>query len=147
MVKPLTPPSLDDLELMAREGLATLPEQLRAFTTELVIHVADFPEQDVMEEMELDSPFDILGLYQGIVMDEQTIESSGTLPNMVFIYRRPVLEYWCETSEDLRYVVRHVLIHEIGHHFGFSDEEMEALEAEAETEEARLSLTLPQSSG
>jgi predicted Zn-dependent protease with MMP-like domain len=136
MTQLISPPSLDDLELMARDGLATLPERLRAFTTELVIHVADFPEQDVIEEMELKSPFDILGLYQGIAMDEQTIESSGTLPNMVFLYRRPILDYWCETGEDLAHVVRHVLIHEIGHHFGFSDEDMEALEAEAEAEEA-----------
>lgn len=135
MPKVLSPPSLDDIELMARDALATLPERLRQFTTEIVIQVTEFPDEDVCAEMGLESPFDILGLYQGIALDEEQVEASGMLPNMVFLYRRPILDYWCETGEDLAHVVRHVLIHEIGHHFGFSDEEMEALEAEAEAEE------------
>jgi predicted Zn-dependent protease with MMP-like domain len=135
----IAPPSLDDIEALARDGLAALPERLRQFTTELVIHVAEFPDEDVMEEMELASPFEILGLYQGIALDEKTVESSGAMPDMVFLYRRPILDYWCETGEDLGHVVRHVLIHEIGHHFGFSDDEMEALEAEAEAEENQSS--------
>ena len=131
----IAPPSLDDLEQMARDGLTALPERLRQFTSGLVIHVADFPEDDVIAEMELDSPFDLLGLYQGIALSDKTIEASGTMPNMIFLYRRAILDYWCETGEDLGHVVRHVLIHEIGHHFGFSDDDMEALEAEAEAEE------------
>jgi predicted Zn-dependent protease with MMP-like domain len=133
----IAPPSLDDIEALAREALAALPERLRRFTTELVIHVTEFPADDVVEEMELESPFEILGLYQGTALDEKTVEASGSLPDMVFLYRRPILDYWCETGEDLRHVVRHVLIHEIGHHFGFSDAEMEALEAEAEAGETR----------
>ena len=135
MSKTVTPPSLDDIELMARDALATLPERLREHTTGLVIRVAEFPEEDVYEEMELESPFDILGLYQGIALDEKTVEASGNTPDMVFLYRRPILDYWCESGEDLGHVVRHVLIHEIGHHFGFSDAEMEALEIDAEHEE------------
>jgi len=131
----IAPPSLDDIEALARDGLTTLPERLRQFTTEIVIHVTEFPDDDVVAEMELDSPFDILGLYQGIALGEKTVESSGTMPDMVFLYRRPILDYWCETGEDLGHVVRHVLIHEIGHHFGFSDAEMEALEAEADAAE------------
>jgi predicted Zn-dependent protease with MMP-like domain len=127
-----TAPSLDDLEVMARDALDTLPDQLRQFTTGIVIHVTEIPDEDVVTEMGLESPFDILGLYQGVALNEQTVEASGTLPNMVFLYRRPILDYWCETGEDLAHVVRHVLIHEIGHHFGFSDAEMEAIEAEAE---------------
>jgi predicted Zn-dependent protease with MMP-like domain len=126
-----TAPSLDDLEVMARDALDTLPDQLRQFTTGIVIHVTEIPDEDVVTEMGLESPFDILGLYQGVALNEQTVEASGTLPNMVFLYRRPILDYWCETGEDLAHVVRHVLIHEIGHHFGFSDADMEALEAEA----------------
>jgi predicted Zn-dependent protease with MMP-like domain len=132
----IAPPSLDDIEALARDGLAMLPERLRQFTTEIVIHVTEFPEDDVVAEMELESPFDILGLYQGIALDEKTVESSGAMPDMVFLYRRPILDYWCETGEDLGHVVRHVLIHEIGHHFGFSDAEMEALEAEADAAES-----------
>jgi predicted Zn-dependent protease with MMP-like domain len=132
-----SPPSLDNLEEMAQAALTTLPERLRVHTAGLVIHVTEFPDEDVCAEMELESPFDILGLYQGIAMDEQVIEASGTLPNMVFLYRRPILDYWCETGEDLRHIVRHVLIHEIGHHFGLSDDEMEAIEAEAEAEDLR----------
>ncbi|MBL8628869.1 MAG: metallopeptidase family protein [Rhodospirillaceae bacterium] len=135
----ILPPSLDDMEALASEALQTLPARLRQFTTGIVIHVTEFPDDDVCAEMELESPFDILGLYQGISMAEQTVEASGGLPNMVFLYRRPILDYWAETGEDLRHVVRHVLIHEIGHHFGFSDDDMEALEAEADAEEAAAS--------
>lgn len=130
-----TAPSLDNLEAMARDALETLPDQLRQFTTDIVIHVTEFPDDAVVTEMELEGPFDILGLYQGIALNEQTVEASGTLPNMVFLYRRPILDYWCETGEDLAHIVRHVLIHEIGHHFGFSDADMEALEAAAEAVE------------
>ncbi len=120
---------------MARTALASLPAPLKPFTEGVVLHVAEFPDDDVCQEMELESPFDILGLYQGISVGEKRAETSGTLPDMVFLYRRPILDYWCETGEDLDHVVRHVLIHEIGHHFGFSDDDMEALEAQAEAEE------------
>jgi predicted Zn-dependent protease with MMP-like domain len=132
-----TAPSLDDLEAMARDALEMLPDHLRKFTTGVVIHVTEFPDEDVVTEMELEGPFDILGLYQGVALDEETVEASGNLPNMVFLYRRPILDYWCETGEDLAHVVRHVLIHEIGHHFGFSDADMEALEATAEAAEQK----------
>jgi predicted Zn-dependent protease with MMP-like domain len=131
----IIPPSLDDVEQLARDALVALPERLRQFTKDLVIHVADLPEEDVVAEMELESPFELLGLYQGIALSEKTVEASGTMPDMVFLYRRPILDYWCDSGEDLGHVVRHVLIHEIGHHFGFSDDDMEALEAEAEADE------------
>ncbi len=123
------------MEALANDALQSLPKRLRQFTTGIVIHVAEFPDDDVRAEMELESPFDILGLYQGVSLNEQTVEASGGLPNMVFLYRRPILDYWAETGEDLGHVVRHVMIHEIGHHFGFSDEDMDALEAEADAEE------------
>ncbi|MEQ9447326.1 MAG: metallopeptidase family protein [Rhodospirillaceae bacterium] len=128
-------PSLADMDEMARAALDTLPEVLRPFTEGVVIQIAEFPDDDVCEEMQLESPFDILGLYQGVALDEKGLDVSGSLPDMVFLYRRPILDYWCETGEDLLHVVRHVLIHEIGHHFGFSDADMEAIEAEAEAEE------------
>ncbi len=131
------PPTLADMDEMARAALDLLPATLRPFTTEVIIQIEDFPDDDVCAEMELESPFDILGLYQGVSLGEKRLEDSGGLPDMVFLYRRPILDYWCETGEDLRHVVRHVLIHEIGHHFGFSDNDMEALEAEADAEEQR----------
>lgn len=131
----ISPPTLADIDSLAREALDILPEDLRRFTTEVVVHVEDFPDNDVCAEMDLESPFDILGLYQGVSLAEKRIDDSGAMPDMVFLYRRPILDYWCETGEDLRHVVRHVLIHEIGHHFGFSDDDMEALEEQAEAED------------
>ena len=122
---------------MARAALASLPEVMLRMTEGVVLQVNDFLDDDVVEEMGLDSPYDIMGLYQGASLMEKQMETSGDLPDMVFLYRRPILDYWCETGEDLGHVVRHVLIHEIGHHFGFSDDDMEALEAEADAEEAR----------
>ncbi len=134
MTQSIVPPSLADIDEMARTALASLPEPMLQMTKGVVVQVTDFPDDDVCEEMELESPFDIMGLYSGVSLLEKQMEASGTLPDMVFLYRRPILDYWCETGEDLNHVVRHVLIHEIGHHFGFSDDDMEALEAEAERE-------------
>ncbi|MCC6914818.1 MAG: metallopeptidase family protein [Rhodospirillaceae bacterium] len=131
----IIPPSLADIDTLAREALGVLPEELREFTEGVVVLVQEFPDDAVMAEMELESPFDILGLYSGVSLAEKRVEASGGMPDMVFLYRRPILDYWCETGEDLKHVVRHVLIHEIGHHFGFSDEEMETLETIAEAEE------------
>ncbi len=130
-------PTLADMDEMARGALKLLPPALKRFTEGVVIQIADFPDDDVCEEMELETPFDILGLYQGVALDEKGVEMSGGLPDIVFLYRRPILDYWCESGEDLLHVVRHVLIHEIGHHFGFSDADMEDLEAEADAEERR----------
>jgi predicted Zn-dependent protease with MMP-like domain len=133
----ILPPTLADIDSLARAAFGVLPEELRRFTEGVVVVVQEFPDDDVCKEMELESPFDILGLYQGVSLAEKQVEASGAMPDMVFLYRRPILDYWCETGEDLGHVVRHVLIHEIGHHFGFSDEEMETLETIAEAEESR----------
>jgi predicted Zn-dependent protease with MMP-like domain len=133
---PMTAPSLTDIDAMARAALASLPEELRGYTADVVVLVQEFPDDDVCREMELETPFDILGLYQGISLADKQIDAGGNMPDMVFLYRRPILDYWCETGEDLIHVVRHVLIHEIGHHFGFSDETMEAIEAAADAEES-----------
>jgi predicted Zn-dependent protease with MMP-like domain len=133
----ISPPTLADIDEMARAALAALPEPMARMTEGVVLQVTEFPDDDVVEEMDLESPFDIMGLYQGVSLAEKQVEVSGGLPDMVFLYRRPILDYWCETGEDLDHIVRHVLIHEIGHHFGFSDDDMEALEEEAEAEERR----------
>ncbi len=136
MDKPISPPTLDDIDRLARAALASLPEPFQGFTKGVVLQVADFPDDEVCDQMQLESPFDILGLYQGISIAERGTEGSGTMPDMVFLYRRPILDYWAETGEDLRHVVRHVLVHEIGHHFGLSDDDMDAIEAEAAGEES-----------
>ena len=119
-----------DIDAMARAALASLPEDMRRMTEGVVVLITEFPDDDVCEEMGLESPFDIMGLYQGVSLMEKRMETSGDLPDLVFLYRRPILDYWCETGEDLVHVIRHVLIHEIGHHFGLSDEDMEAIEAQ-----------------
>lgn len=121
-------PSLDDIEAIARTAFDTLPETFRALTTDIVFRVDDFPDPETVMEMGLQSPFDLMGLYSGVPVGEK---DSGALPgvDMIFLYRRPLLDYWCETEEDLSHLVRHVLIHEIGHHFGLSDDDMERIEA------------------
>lgn len=128
----LMPPDLADIDAMARRALEALPSALRGFAKDVVIRVDDFPSAEVCAEMKLDTPFEILGLYDGVALNEKDIGVSDGQPDMVFLYRRPLLEYWTETGEDLNRIVRHVLIHEIGHHFGFSDADMDALEREAD---------------
>ena len=123
-----TAPSLDDLEAIARTAFDTLPETFRTLTTGIVFRVDDFPDPETVMEMGLQSPFDLMGLYSGVPVGEK---DGSTMPavDMIFLYRRPLLDYWCETEEDLPHLVRHVLIHEIGHHFGLSDDDMERIEA------------------
>ena len=122
------PPSLDDLAALGEEALATIPEVLRRNVRGVVIRVDDFPDEETEEEMDLESPFDLLGLYRGVSLDRKSTGDVADDLDMVFLYRRPILDYWAETGEDLEHIVRHVLIHEIGHHFGFSDDDMEKIE-------------------
>jgi predicted Zn-dependent protease with MMP-like domain len=133
-VKPLKdnrPPSLADIEELARRALATIPQQLKKHLGPVVIRVEEFPDEQTEAEMGLDSPFDILGLYRGVALPHKSVSDPRPGLDMVFLYRRPILDYWCETGEDLPHLVRHVLIHEIGHHFGFSDDDMARIEAAA----------------
>ena len=125
-------PSLDDLQALAEQALATIPHELRRHVEGVAMRVEDFPDEETEREMGLESPFDLLGLYRGVPIDRQEAVTVRHAPDMIFLYRRPILDYWCETGEDLAHVVRHVLIHEIGHHFGLSDEAMEAIEQAAD---------------
>ncbi len=122
------PPSPADIEELARCALAVIPRRLKVHLNPVVIRVEEFPDEETEEAMGLDSPFDILGLYRGVALPHKSVSDSGPDLDMVFLYRRPILDYWCETGEDLACLVRHVLIHEIGHHFGFSDEDMARIE-------------------
>lgn len=125
-------PSLDEIEILARDAFQRLPEHFRQCCTDLVIRVDDFPSDDVLNSMGLESEFDLLGLFQGVGLTQQSLGDVARLPNMVWLYRRPILDYWAEHDESLGHIVRHVLIHEIGHHFGLSDDDMAAIEAQAE---------------
>jgi predicted Zn-dependent protease with MMP-like domain len=122
------PPSLDDLEKIAREQLAMIPAAFRKHFRDVVIRVTEFCDPDIEAEMGLDSAFDLLGLYRGVSLDRKSISAGASDLDMIFLYRRPILDYWCETGEELGRIVRHVLIHELGHHFGFSDEDMDRIE-------------------
>ena len=124
------PPSLIDLDAMAREALNAVPQELRRLLTDVTIRVDDFPDDEVLEELDCESPFDLLGLYRGIDLTRRSYSDQSQDIDVIFLYRRPILDYWCETGEDLTRIVRHVRIHEIGHHFGFSDEDMERIEQE-----------------
>jgi predicted Zn-dependent protease with MMP-like domain len=121
-------PSLVDIEALAERALARIPRELKRQLGPLVIRVEEFPDEETEAAMELESPFDILGLYRGVALPHKSLTDPRAEIDMVFLYRRPILDYWCEGSEDLGDVVRHVLIHEIGHHLGFSDEDMERIE-------------------
>ncbi len=125
-----TPPSLEALEAIAKAELKTLPQELAGHVTEVVIRVADFPDAETERDMGLESPFDLLGLYHGVSIDRKSVSATPQHVDMIFLYRRPILDYWSETGDDLSRIVRHVLIHEIGHHFGLSDEDMERIEKE-----------------
>ena len=124
--------SLGDIEAMAIAAYADLPQEFRSLCGEIRFIVADFPEEDVIEEMELETEFDILGLFEGRPIGDLGVPVTGEMTNRILLYRRPILDFWAENDETLEAIVRHVLIHEIGHHFGLSDADMEDLERQAD---------------
>jgi predicted Zn-dependent protease with MMP-like domain len=124
-------PSLADFEALAALAWRRLPRQFRDLCDNVVIRVEDFPADEVLGDLGLESPFDLLGLFQGVSLDKRSVMDPSGLPNMVYLYRRPILDYWTEHEETLGHLVTHVLVHEIGHHFGLSDADMEHIEATA----------------
>jgi predicted Zn-dependent protease with MMP-like domain len=131
--KDATAPTLDDIELLAREAFAGLPVDFRVLTGDIIFMVQEFPDDEVVDDMRLESPFDILGLFQGPDLASREGASASHHQTMIFLYRRPILDYWAEHEEALGDIVRHVLIHEIGHHFGLSDDDMESIEGTGES--------------
>jgi predicted Zn-dependent protease with MMP-like domain len=128
----LRAPTLSDIEALADEAYAQLPARFRRLCEGLVIQVVDFPDDETLDEMEAETEFDLLGLFRGRGLSQRgAVAETGELPNMIWLYRRPLLDYWCEGEDTLSAVVTHVLVHEIGHHFGLSDADMEAIEREA----------------
>jgi predicted Zn-dependent protease with MMP-like domain len=125
-------PSLAEIEIMAQEMFDRLPQRFRALCDGLVIRVEDFADEDVLDSLGAESEFDLLGLFRGVGLPFQSVSDPNPMPNMIWLYRRPILDYWAEHDETLGAIVRHVLVHEIGHHFGLSDDDIEAIEASAE---------------
>jgi predicted Zn-dependent protease with MMP-like domain len=124
-------PDLAQIEELAASAWQRLPGAFRRLCKDLVIRVEDFPTEEVLRELRLESPFDLLGLYHGVSLDKKSVMDLPRTPDMVFLYRRPILDCWAEGEETLGHLVTHVLVHEIGHHFGLSDADMHAIEAAA----------------
>jgi predicted Zn-dependent protease with MMP-like domain len=129
---PIKAPSLDELHVIAEEAYRRLPDKFRALCDGLVIHVEDFPTDEVLDELKAQTEFDLLGLFQGVGLPFRSESAPMQMPNMIWLYRRPILDYWAEHDETLGAIVTHVLVHEIGHHFGLSDADMEELERAAD---------------
>ena len=130
--RPVKAPSLLDLEILAGTVFAGLPDKFRGLCDGLVIRVEDFAEDEVLDDMEIDDPFALMGLFQGVGLPFRSDSAPVQMPNMIWLYRRPILDYWAEHDETVGAIVAHVLVHEIGHHFGLSDDDMAAIEQAAE---------------
>ena len=129
--RPVKAPSLAELEVLAEAVFAQLPKGFRDLCEGLVIQVDDFPTEEVLDEMGIESEFDLLGLFQGVGLPFRSESAPVQMPNMIWLYRRPILDYWAEHDETLGAIVAHVLVHEIGHHFGLSDDDIEGIERAA----------------
>lgn len=136
-IPPEKDPSLEDLHALAAEALAAIPEPFRSNMAGVVIRIAEWPEDEVLEDLGFDSPYDLLGLYHGMALTERSSGDVAPPVDMIFLYRQPLLAAWEEDGCDLRDLVRNTLVHEIGHHFGLSDAQMDALEAAAAAEDRK----------
>ncbi|MFN3521152.1 MAG: metallopeptidase family protein [Phenylobacterium sp.] len=126
-------PSLDDLAALAEAAFAALPAAFRQMTGEVIFRVDDFPPQEVLDDLGIEDPFELTGLYHGVDLSRRSVLDPLPQPSMVFLYRRPILDEWAERGDvTLAELVGHVLVHEIGHHFGLSDDDIEAIEASAD---------------
>ncbi|WP_310468353.1 metallopeptidase family protein [Sphingomonas sp.] len=121
-------PSAADFEAIARRALASLPQPFAAHLADVVLQVEDFADEKTLAEIGIDDAFDLTGLYEGLPITEKSVEHSGTLPDRIRLFRRPILDEWADGEDSLEHLVAHVLIHEAGHHFGLSDDAMHALE-------------------
>ncbi len=129
--RPVKAPSLAEFEAMAIEALRRLPDEFRALCEGVVVRVDDFPTNEVLDELGAQTEFDLLGLFQGVGLPFRSESAPTQMPNMIWLYRRPILDYWAEHDETLGEIVTHVLVHEIGHHFGLSDDDIARIEASA----------------
>lgn len=123
-------PSLATFEVLAKEAWDRLPAHFRQMCGDLIIRIDDFALDEVLDEMGIDDSYDLMGLYQGVSLNNKSVSDPPRDPDMVFLYRRPILDYWAEGTETLGDIITHVLVHEIGHHFGFSDDDMADIEGQ-----------------
>jgi predicted Zn-dependent protease with MMP-like domain len=122
------PPSADEIEAIARATLRALPEQFAQSLGDIVLLVEEFADEATLEAMEIEDPFDLTGIYEGVPLTERSVTQSGTLPEQIRLFRRPILDEWAGGDDTLEHLVTHVLVHEVGHHFGLSDDDMHTLE-------------------
>jgi predicted Zn-dependent protease with MMP-like domain len=122
------PPSADEIEAIARQAMRSLPEPFASSVGEVVLLVEDFADEETLKAMGIDDPFELSGIYDGIPLTERSVDQSGTLPETIRLFRRPILDEWAGGTDTLEHLVAHVLVHEVGHHFGLSDGDMHALE-------------------
>jgi predicted Zn-dependent protease with MMP-like domain len=128
---PLLAPDAQTIEVLARDVIARLPEAFAAHLDDVILRVEEFAEEEVLAELEIEDPFELTGLYTGRPIGDKSVSDSGAMPDMITLYRRPLLDEWVETGVALDTLIAHVVIHEVGHHFGLSDADMHALEAAA----------------
>ncbi|MFL6729455.1 MAG: metallopeptidase family protein, partial [Sphingomicrobium sp.] len=122
------PPSAEEIEAIARATLAALPAPFADSLGEVVLLIEDFADDETLAAIDIDEPFELSGIYEGVPLTERSVEQSGTLPERIRLFRRPILDEWAGGNDTLEQLVAHVLIHEVGHHFGLSDDDMHALE-------------------
>ena len=122
------PPSADEMEAIARQAMLSLPEPIASHLSDVVLLVEEFADDRTLDTMGIEDPFDLTGIYEGIPLTERSVDQSGTLPDKIRLFRRPILDEWAGGEDSLEHLVAHVLVHEVGHHFGLSDEDMHALE-------------------
>ena len=122
------PPSADEMEAIARQAMLSLPEPFASHLSDVVLLIEEFADDQTLDTMGIDDPFDLSGIYEGIPLTERSVDQSGTLPDKIRLFRRPILDEWAGGEDSLEHLVAHVLVHEVGHHFGLSDEDMHALE-------------------
>jgi predicted Zn-dependent protease with MMP-like domain len=121
-------PSAAEMEEIARAALTGLPEPFATHLKDVVLQVDEYADDELLAEFDIDHPLGLTGVYEGIPISERSIEHSGTMPDRIRLFRRAILDEWIEDGHDLEHLVRHVLIHEAGHHFGFPDDDMHLLE-------------------
>lgn len=139
------PPSLEEFEEMARAAFDALPAEFRAMCGNVVIAVEDFATKDILDDLGIDDPFELTGLYEGVDVTEKSISDPVALPDHVRLYRRPILEEWSERGDvELDALITHVLVHEIGHHFGLSDDDMHVIEEAADLQAPREGRKAPE---
>lgn len=122
------PPTAEEIEAIARDALRRLPEPFSSHLADIVLLIDEFAEDELLAELAIEHPLDLTGVYEGIPIGQRSVETSGTLPDRIRLFRQAILAEWAEEGEPFEHLVRHILIHEVGHHFGLSDDDMHAME-------------------